>query len=317
LEGAAHVGAATLLLAEAAALRGVIGDGRAMGLAGAGIMSAIALGSSLGGVAISVDSRAPFWLGSLISAGVAMTAWSGPGRVVPVARLVESRGFGSLRLYRTLLVPITAAFVERFTVGCIVVTFALFAHRVHGVTDGGVGYLFSLLTLPFALLVYPVGRLSERIPRAALLGTGAALYGASLMALGRVPTSGLPWTMLAAGSSSALLFAPTLCYAATLGGPDTRGRAMALVNAAGCLGMLLGPAAAGITCAAFRTPADPSRGYQAVFALAAASVAVWTLASAPWLLRRLREEQGAPGYRRATPVAIAAAAGAGTARSAA
>jgi MFS family permease len=292
IEGAAHVGAATILLAEAAALKRVIGDGRAMGLAGAAIMMAIAMGSSTGALALGLDVRAPFWLASLLSLGVAGGSWAHRRAAVPPP--LEPRGSVRVHVHKALLVPVTAAFVERFTIGCIVVTFSLFAHRVHGVSDAGVGYLFTLLTLPFALLMYPVGRLSERVPRAVLLGTGAVLYALALGSLGRVPTAGLPWVMLLAGCSSALLFAPTLCYAATLTGPENRGRAMALVNAAGCLGMLLGPAAAGIVSAGARVPGDPASGYRAVFLLAGGSVVVWLVGSLPWLVQRLREEVAAP-----------------------
>ncbi len=43
LEGAAHLGAATLLLARAAAYKPLVGAGRAMGLAGGAVMLAIAV----------------------------------------------------------------------------------------------------------------------------------------------------------------------------------------------------------------------------------------------------------------------------------
>jgi len=293
LEGAAHVSAATLLLTEAAALRRVLGDGRVMGLAGAATMLAIALGSAFGAIAVKVDPRAPFVVASALAALVSAVAFA---HRVPATRRgdrVTCPPTPAAGLLRALVFPVTAAFVERFTIGCIVVTFALFAHRAHGLSDSAVGTLFTFLTLPFALLTYPIGRLSDRVPRSALLAGGSALYGTCLALLGRVPSAGLPWVMGLAGCACAMVFAPTLCYAATLAGSAARGRAMSLVNAAGCLGMLLGPAAAGIISAVERAKGDPVAGYRAVFVFAGLSVWAWLLVAGPWLVRRLRDERAA------------------------
>jgi len=293
-EGAAHVGAATLLLAEAAAYRRQLGDGRAMGMAGAGIMAAIASGSAVGGFAVGFDPRAPFWLAAALSSGVALTVWrSGAPGAAPAPAAGADRRRARLELVRRLGAPLAAAFVERFAVGCVIVTFALFAHTAHGLSDSAVGYHFALLTLPFALLTYPAGRLSDSVPRAAVMAVGALVYGFALMALGQAETPLLAWVMAAAGCGAACIFAPTLCYAASLAGPEQRGRAMALVNAAGCLGMLLGPAAAGITSALFRTSDDPLSGYRAVFGLAGIGVLTWLAIAGPWLVSRLREERAA------------------------
>jgi MFS family permease len=288
LEGAAHVGAATLLLGEAAALRRALGQDRVMGLAGGALMLAIALGSALGGLTVGLDARAPFVFGALLAAVV---GWHALLSSAPAVARERPEPAPETLPARALAVPVAAAFVERFSVGCIVVTFGLFAHRVHLLPDAAVGYLFSLLTLPFALLMYPVGRLSERVPRALLMGGGALLYAAALFGLGQVSTAVLPAMMLLAGVASALLFAPTLAYAAAAAGPTQRARAMAAVNAAGCLGMLLGPTVAGPLCAVFGRAGQQAFGYRVVFAVAAASVVAWALACLPWLLRQWRRER--------------------------
>lgn len=294
LEGAAHVGAASLLLTLASSLRRTLGDGRAMGWAGAGLMGAIALGSAAGGALVVFDCRLPFWGGALLSLAVAL--WASRATLPGLERARPSAAPAGL--CRSLAVPISAAFLERFTVGCLVVTFGLFVHRGHGLSDAAVGYLFSAFTLPFAALMYPVGRLGERLPRALLLGTGTLLYGAALMGLAHAPTGLLPVLMGTAGVASALVFSPTLCYAATLGGESQRGRAMALLNAAGCLGMLMGPVFAGLLAGLLRSPADPCAGYRAVFLTSGAAVWLWGAVAAAWLARRWREE----GAARSRPV---------------
>jgi MFS family permease len=296
LEGGAHIGAATMLMAEASALARTRGDGRTMGLAGGALMLAIALGSGLGGLLLGLDPRAPFWIAGAVSLAVAAVALSSRAASLapPRAEPRDARSpFALLREQKSLLLPVTAAFVGRFTVGCLVVTFSLFAHRVHGLGDRAVGGMYTLLTFPFALAMYPIGRIAERISRASVLGLGAAVYGLTLAALGVLPTAALPVAMLLMGLSSAMIFAPTLCYASSFAGPGRRAGAMSLVNAASCLGMLLGPAAAGILSAIFAAHGDRVTGYRAVFLLAGGSALVWLAASASWLVAQRRREAGA------------------------
>jgi len=291
-EGAAHIGGATILLAEAAALGRRSDDGRPMALAGAGIMFAIAVGSACGGVALQAGVSAPFVLGSCLLLFVTAASFAWPAAAAdaaPARGSTESR-MGLVRRHPALLVPLSAAFVERFTIGCLVVTFSLFAHNVHGLSDTNVGLLFSMLTFPFAVSMYPIGRLGERFPRAAILALGAGVYAATLGALGFIRSDMLPLAMLALGVACGMMFAPTLSFAATIagGGRAERARAMGLVNAAGCLGMLLGPAVAGIVSSLLRSTTDSGAGYRAVFVLAGATVVVWLLASARWLVASMR-----------------------------
>ena len=282
LEGGAHVGSATLLIAEMAA-RGARG-GRTMGLAGAAIMAAVAAGGALGGVLLVFGVGAPFRGAALLAAAVAI---AGPRQFVseaePHAR-VPLREI--VRMARSLAVPLGAVFASRFSVGCLIVTFALLAHARHGLDDTTVGILYSTLTVPFALATYPAARLGARVPPALLLGGGAVVWGASLAALGWAPTWALFPTMAIAGLASAAMFAPILVYAAAL--PGGRATAMAMVNAAGSLGMLLGPAAAGITIEVLKRTRPAAEAYRGPFPLAAAAVALWLVLALPWIVREAR-----------------------------
>ena len=191
-----------------------------------------------------------------------------------------------------VLGPLSAAFVERFTVGLIIVTFALFATKTHGLSDRSIGLLYSMLMLPFALLMYPASRLGDRMPRAALLGVGTLLYGAAITSLALAPKALLPVSMMAAGIASSFMYGTVLCYAATLVPAEMRGRMMALVNTAGALGMLLGPMCGGIMVATFRNQADPLSAYRNVFYLAGAVCIAWVIIQGPWLFKRLETERG-------------------------
>jgi DHA1 family tetracycline resistance protein-like MFS transporter len=293
-EGASHLGSSTLLLARAAAYKPLVGAGRAMGLAGGAVMLAIAFGSGLGGILVGENPRLPFLVGASLSALVAVAAPFLYSSTLPAEPAGPRPQSLTLR-DPDVLGPLSAAFVERFTIGLIIVTFALFATKAHGLSDRGIGLLYSMLMLPFALLMYPASRLGERVPRAALLGFGAILYGGAIASLALAPRNFLPLSMMMAGVASSLMYGTVLCYAATLVSPEARGRMMALVNTAGALGMLLGPMCGGIMIAVLRSDADPLSAYRSVFYVAGASCAVWTLTQAPWLVRRLARERGDHG----------------------
>ncbi len=288
-EGAAHVGAATVLVGNLSRSANEASVRKTMGLAAAAIIFAIVLGSALGGMLVSLDVRLPLWVGAALSFGVA--AWA-PRYLVPARRMVARRRFGLavLREYPSLVAPVSVAFVARFTIGCLVVTFALFAHRVHGLSDAAIGGLFALMTFPFAIATYPAARLGALVPSSVLLGGGVIGYGAALAAIGYVSTPVLPVLLVIAGLSSALIFSSVLYYATHEVPRQERGQAMALVNASGCLGMLLGPTVAGIATGVATKMGEPVAGYRIVFLIATGSLVVWLVSSHRWLARRYTHE---------------------------
>jgi len=287
-QGAAHVGSATLLLTCAATSARRTGNAKVMGIAGSCLMLAVAFGSSLGGLLLKIGLSAPFVAGAVFALLAA-----GLGSFLPKEWWAQNRRTGvsleAMRREPALWVPLASAFVGRFTVGCLVVSFALYAHRAFGLSDARIGLLYSLLTLPFALLMYPAARLGDRLPRMTVLLVGGAVYAFGLAALGQVGPGALPGVMVLIGSSGALVFASTLCMAANEASPERRGTAMALVNAAGCLGMLLGPVVAGILNAILRTRGwDSVAAYRVVFSVAALSVLLWLVPVAFWAKHRSR-----------------------------
>jgi MFS family permease len=287
-EGGAHVGAATLLLTEAAASGRRGADGRTMGAAGFAIMLAVASGSTIGGLFVGLDARAPFWAGAALALIVAVCSC---GRVPATTRPAEARVSVRDALVllgdRDLWPLLGAAFVARFAVGALVVTLSLYAHKAFDLSDRQVGILFGALTTTFAFGTYPAGRLGDRVARAGLLALGCAVCAAALVALPLVPAALLVPVMVLLGVGSALVFASVLGFVPTGSAPVARGRLVALVNGVGCLGMLLGPAAAGIISAALRDSGDVARGERAVFTVAAVGFVLWLLASARWLVRKL------------------------------
>ena len=167
------------------------------------------------------------------------------------------------------MAPALLAFAERFTVGCFVVTFALYASHVRHLSDGETALHDSIFLGPFAVATYPLARAARRGAGPALMTIGGVAYGVIFLTLGRSSGAGLMAALAAAGVSSAMVYGPSLECLARASLPHRSATAMALFHAAGCVGMLLGPAIAGAASAAMRRAglADGDR-YAAGFGMA-------------------------------------------------
>lgn len=286
LEGGVHVAGSTLVLGASARLASETLDRRAVPLAGAALLAAVALGNLLGGALARVAVPLPFVVGAALSAGIALYATMGMSELSAPAparppEVLEPLPWAALR------VPLGAAFVERFAVGCTVVSFSLLAHEVHHLDDRAVGGLYALMTTSFALTMYPAGRRVARGGANVSFAGGAALYGIALVVLALGRTAWLAPAMILAGVSSAPLYAAALGVVVDRAPAGARARAMAAFHAAGCAGMLVGPALAGITSALVRHHVDGPERHRAALLLGALGVWGWlgTFALRAWRSR--------------------------------
>jgi MFS family permease len=239
VQGAASVGALSIVMGS---LRGT---GKAMGVASAAVVAAIACGAPFGTLFVKLDPRAALWASAALSFASALLAHKiSDGARAPKLPLWTQLGRDSR--IELLLVTIFVA-LERFAVGSFVVTFSLYAHSALGKTDAQVGMLFTSFLLPFALGSLGVGAIVSRgVSRVGLLLGGGLIYGVCVALFGQTDGALLWGVMICAGIASAAIYAPSLSVAASAVPDALRSTAMGLVNAGGTLGMLLGTATAGI-----------------------------------------------------------------------
>lgn len=294
LEGCAHILALSMLLSLASSLRAGEASGRVMGLVGGAMMLGVAIGAPLGGVLGREDPLRPLavggalaLLGALLAAAILRESLADGERrpgLREIARLV--------RRDRLLWLPLAFAFADRFTVGFFTTTFSLYLRRIHDVPASRIGLLIAVFMLPFALLSYPAGRLSERVSRAVLLCGGSLVYGVGTASLGFWPPGGLAALMLGLGTAAAAMFVPSLLMTLQLSAGAVRSTAIGAFNAAGSLGFIAGPVTGGFVTQWVAAEAGWEAGYRAAFAVAGASeVALALLAFWP-LWRRERAGTG-------------------------
>lgn len=285
-EGVTHITSLSLLLGLAAARAGER-RGAVMGTLGAGLTLGVAIGAPIGGQIGKTAPLAVLPLAAAISlAGALLAALilrEGPTERRPAL----SQLLGLLRTRPLLLAPLGYAFVDRFTVGFFTGVFPQYARESLGLASSQIGMLLGAFLIPFALLSYPFGRLSERWGRVPLMAGGSALYGLLVLTLGWWPTGGLWWLMPLLGITSAVMFVPSMVLVTELTAPETRSTALGAFNAAGSLGFIVGPLVGG----ALAQGIGGVEGYRWAFVTAGASELLCVLITLPLLRTASRAAQ--------------------------
>ena len=236
--GAFTIGAFSLSITMLMDLSG--GHGRNMGAAGIAIGLGAAIGSVVGGQLASVDPFAPVYAGAgalivsgLIAATVTDRAPSG-GLALPSV-------LGTLRDRPELRVPYAFGFIDRLTAGFFSLVGVYYFSDVFGLDAAGVGIALASFFLPFALLQYPLGSLSDRIGRFVPVVIGSICYGAAIIAVGLAPIVEVAIAlMILVGVCGALVAPATMALVTDTVPPGERGVAMGGFNVFGSLGFLAG-----------------------------------------------------------------------------
>jgi len=295
LEGAAHILAISTLMAVAAGWAPPGRRGRIMGIVGASMMFGTTAGTPLGGFVYRhlLTSGTPDSL-FLVAGAIAAGAAGAAALLVRESHAQHSPRtpirdiLSLLRQDRRLAVPYAYAFVDRLCVGVLITTFSIFLKDVHGFTPAERGALFTAFLLPFAGLVYPAGRLVDRIGPATPIVVGSVAFGVVFALYGMLPRNWLLAVMVLSGILSALMFAPTLTLCIELSGGARRGVAYTGFNLAGSLGMICGPLLGAASLTLCRRHFDDSAAFEATFIITGLTELLCAAATLPLLLKYSR-----------------------------
>jgi MFS family permease len=238
VQGVATIGAFSLAITTLMDLDG--GHGRNMGSAGLAIGLGTAVGSPVGGQLYELGPFVPLYVAAgalFVASGLVLVAsdrTAGSGRR-PLAALE------TLRERRSLAVPFAFGFVDRLTAGFFALVGTVYFQSELGLDAAGTGLLLGAFFVPFALLQYPLGRLSDRIGRIVPVAVGSLAYGLAIVSVfyaPTVPTAGV--AMVLVGVMGALVAPATMALVTDLANEDERGVAMGGFNVFGSLGFLAG-----------------------------------------------------------------------------
>jgi MFS family permease len=243
------------------------------------MVAALAIGPAVGGMLTRIGPHVPFRAAAVVSMVVSVLLASrigSPSEATATPSVAPSACARSSFTSHGLLAPLVIVMTQRFAIGGLVTAFAVRARAVHGMSDAHVGACFSLLLVVFAAAVFFLGRKLTGRALAAGLPAGAALFGASFAALAFVPRPILPLALVGAGLGAALVYAPCLDLVSAAAPGNRRATSMALLHAAGAVGMILGPVTAALLELALSGWSAPQRcaAFLAVAGVVHAAVAV-------------------------------------------
>ncbi|WP_256300227.1 MFS transporter [Haloarchaeobius salinus] len=236
--GALTIGAFSLAITMLMDLSG--GHGRNMGAAGIAIGLGAALGSVVGGQLSTLGPLTPLYASATVLFAAGLLAATVPDRTP-----TKSPGVGAildrLRDRPSLGVPYAFGFIDRSTAGFFSLVGVYYFRDVFDLDAAMAGVTLACFFLPFALLQYPFGSLSDRIGRFLPVVGGSVVYGLTIVAVGVAPVYPLAaLAMVAAGVCGALMAPATMALVTDIASEDGRGAAMGGFNVFGSLGFLTG-----------------------------------------------------------------------------
>ncbi len=269
--GAATIGAFSLAITALADLAG--GNGRNMGAAGIAIGLGAALGSIIGGRLADADPLYPLYAAAGTLLAVAVLFLTVSEDLPSGDRLGVGDVLGRLRERPTLTVPYAFGFIDRMTAGFFALVGVYYFRESFGLDAAGAGLALAAFFVPFALLQYPAGVLSDRIGREIPVVVGSICYGFGIIAVGVAPALWIALAaMIAVGALGALVSPATMALVTDVASVETRGAALGGFNVFGSLGFLAGFLLGGTTTA--------SAGYLAAFVVVGLSEVVIAVVAA-------------------------------------
>ncbi|MFQ3294337.1 MAG: DHA1 family tetracycline resistance protein-like MFS transporter [Halobacteriales archaeon] len=216
------------------------GHGQNMGAAGTAIGLGAALGSVVGGQLTTIAPLAPLYGGAVLLSGAAVIAATVPDRStgsgLPLDVVVER-----LRSHPALLVPFAFGYIDRLTAGFFALAGVAYFRDTFGIDAATAGVTLALFFVPFAVLQYPIGSLSDRTGRFLPVVAGSMLYGVSIIAVALAPGYVIAAAlMVVVGIWGALVSPTTMALVTDIVPATDRGAAMGGFNVFGSLGMLSG-----------------------------------------------------------------------------
>jgi len=275
VQGVANIGAFSLAITTLMDLEG--GNGRNMGTAGLAVGLGTALGSPVGGQLYEIGPFVPLYGAAVILVFAGALATFTTDRP-PDATGGALDALASLRSQHALAVPFAFGFIDRMTAGFFALVGTIYFQSELGLDAAGTGLLLGAFFVPFALLQYPFGRLSDRVGWVVPVAISSIAYGLAVASVFYAPspiTAGV--TIALVGVVGALVAPATMALVSDLARERERGVAMGGFNVFGSLGFLTG-IVGGATVAG-------TAGFEAAFLVVGLAEVTIALVALPVLLR--------------------------------
>ena len=224
--------------------------GRNMGIFGIFLASAMGGGPVLGGFLASWGVFAPYYFASILSLMafiITLILLKEPENLSSKPSLEENMNI----VFRNprVIIPGIFNFVDRLHIGFILFILPFFLQMELGVQPELRGMVLGIFALPFIILQYPVGKLSDKIGRYRLLIFGSIGTGIMLAVTGIIGSYGLFFIIIAffmIGICNGFTGPPAMALVGDIVEKEDNPVGMGFFNLLGNVGIIVGPLIGGI-----------------------------------------------------------------------
>ncbi|MHA1615032.1 MAG: MFS transporter [Candidatus Thorarchaeota archaeon] len=224
--------------------------GKTMGIFGAFLALSFALGPAVGGIIASVDVYLPYYAAVGLNAIVLVISLIGL-RDPPMIKMRSTLGqsFMVARKKPELLVPGLFNLIDRLHIGFILTALPFFLSVVLGLDESLRGVALAIFAMPYIILQYPMGKLSDKYGRLPQLVVGSIGFGVVLAMIGIIGIVGfdiLLIMLVILGIFAGITSPPSMALVGDIVEKDDSAMGMGFFNFLGNLGITIGPIVFGV-----------------------------------------------------------------------
>ena len=224
--------------------------GKSMGIFGAFLAIGMGLGPALGGVIASYSVFAPYYFASILNVVVlalAVIALKEPA--LPKSRPSLVQSLSIVRREPGLIVPGLFNFIDRLHIGFILTALPLFLSVVLGLSESLRGLSLAIFAMPFIILQYPMGKLSDRYGRYIPLVVGSIFFGLAMATVGyfgAISFTSLLIVLVILGIFAGVTAPASMALVGDIVSQEDSAMGMGIFNFLGNLGITIGPLVFGV-----------------------------------------------------------------------
>lgn len=224
---------------------GATNRGKNMGIFGAFLGLGMGLGPALGGITASIGVFIPYYAAIVLNALaliVSLVALRDPQ--VIKQRPTLSHSFAIAKRHPKIIIPGLFNLVDRLLIGFILTALPLFLLTVLGLSESLRGLSLAIFALPFIILQYPMGKLSDSYGRYLPIVIGSVGFGIILMGLGYIGAIGFEALLLmlvVLGIFAGVTSPPNMALVGDVVDQKDSAMGMGFFNFMGNLGITVGP----------------------------------------------------------------------------
>ncbi|MHA1480570.1 MAG: MFS transporter [Candidatus Thorarchaeota archaeon] len=224
--------------------------GKTMGIFGAFLALSFALGPAVGGIIASIDVFLPYYAAVVLNAVVLVIALIAL-RDPPMAETRPTLGqsFMIAREKPELLVPGLFNLIDRLHIGFILTALPFFLSVILGLDESLRGMSLAIFAMPYIILQYPMGKLSDKYGRLPQLVIGSIGFGIVISMIGIVGMAGfdiLLIMLVILGIFAGITSPPSMALVGDIVGKEDSAMGMGFFNFLGNLGITIGPIIFGV-----------------------------------------------------------------------